>query len=202
MLYSGDLHSSFPACPNLQTVQLHICNRLILHEIDCSHVTELWLGTDNIWYLEDVKALHKFSNVRRLTLYTAEYSCPIGRPSDDTKAKVLLPYLHSLRLYGITALQFVKPLKTPKLKELEFDMVSSFDVLEDVSLASTIESAHIQVHQCDIDPEVCISERVMRFLTLAPLLQRLCVPKWLHEELESGGLCFEERRVHLEVVPE
>ncbi len=202
VFYQDNLHSAFPTCPNLQTVQLHLCNQFLLKENDFSHVTELKLGTDHIWHSEDVKALHKFSNVRRLTLYTVGYSYTTEPSGGSTGAEVLFPHLHTLRLHGAPGLVLVKLLKKPKLKELEFDKVSSFDILEDVSLASTIESAHIQIRQCDIDPEVCISERVMGFLTLAPLLQRLCVPKWLHEELESGGLCFEERRVHLEVIPE
>jgi len=35
-------------------------------------------------------------------------------------------------------------------------------------------------------------------LTVAPLLQHLCVLKWLHEGLESDRLHLEERGVHLE----
>ena len=167
--------------------------------MDCSNVTELQLGTDHVWHNEDVEALHKFSNVRRLTLYTVGYAYA-NEPS--TRAGVLFPHLHSLRLYGGPGLQLVQLLKTPQLKELEFDKVSSFDVLKDVSLVSTVETAHIQIRQGDIDSEVSNSEKVMALLTVAPLLQRLRVPKWLHEELESSGLCLEERRVQLEVVPE
>ena len=201
VFYLDNHQSAFPVCPNLQTVQLHLCNQFILKENDCSHVTELKLGTDHIWHSEDVMTLHKFSNVRRLTIYTVGYTYFTKSSDDSTRAGVPFPHLHSLRLYGGPAVELVKLLKAPKLKELEFDKVSSFDILEDVSLASTIETAHIQIRQCDIDSEVSISEKVMGLLTVVPLLKRLCVPKWLHEELESGGLCLEERRVHLEVVP-
>ena len=194
-------HSAFPTCPNLQTVQLHKCNQFILRDNDFSHVTELKLGTHHMWYRRDVKVLRIFSNVRRLTIYTVEYSGFTKPYKDSTMAEVPFPHLHSLRLHGGPALKLVRLLKTPKLKELEFDKVSSIDVLEDVSLASTIETAHIQIRQCDIDSEVNISEKIMGLLTAAPLLQRLRVPKWLHEELENGALCLEERRVHLEVVP-
>ena len=200
--YHDNSHSAFPACPNLQTVQLHLCNDFIMKENDCSNVTELRLGTDHIWHLEDVKTLHKFSNVRRLTLYTVGYTYFTESSDDRTRTEVLFPHLHSLQLYGGPALILVKLLKTPKLKELEFDQVSSFDVVKDVSLTSTIETAHIQIRQSDIDSEVSYSDKVMGLLTVAPLLERLRVPKWLHEELESGGLCLEERRVHVEVVPE
>ena len=200
--YYNNSHSAFPTCPNLQTVQLHLCNQFILKDNDFSRVTELKLGTDHIWHLKDVEVLHIFSNVRRLTLYTLGYSYVTEPSEDSTSAEVLFPHLHSLQLYGGPALKLVKLLKTPKLKELEFDKVSSFDVLEDVSLASTIEIAHIQIRQCDIDSEVSYSEKVMGLLTVAPLLQHLHVPKWLHEELESSDLCLEERRVHVEVVPE
>ena len=195
-------HSAFPTCPNLQTAQLQLCNQFILKENDFSHVTELKLGTDHIWPLEDVEVLHKFSHVRRLTLYTLGHTYFTKSSDDITRAEVPFPQLHNLRLYGGPALELVKLLKTPMLKELEFDKVSTFDVLEVVSLASTIETAHIQIRQCDIDSEVSTSEKVMGLLTVAPLLQHLHVPKWLHEELESRCLCLEERRVHLEVVPE
>ena len=202
VFYPDNGYLAFPTCPNLQTVQLHLCYQSILKENDCSNVTELRLGINHIWHLEDVMTLHKFSNVRRLTLYTVGYTYFTESSDDRTRAEVLFPYLHSLRLYGGLALELVKLLKAPKLKELEFDQVSSFDVLEDVSLASTIETAHIQIRPYDIDPEVSNSDKVMGLLTVAPLLKRLRVPKWLHEELESSDLCLEERRVHVEVVPE
>ena len=201
LFFGDDLQSTFPACPNLRTVELHLYNRLIPHETDCSRVTELKLGTDYTWQLEHVDILYDFSNVRRLTLFTVQHPWVL-RPCDFLPTEVLFPHLHSLRLYGKPVWILVQFLTAPKLKELEFDEISSLDLLNDVSLASTIESAHIQIRQRDIDAEVSNSEKVMGFLTVAPLLKRLRVPKWLHEELESGGLCLEERRVHLEVVPE
>ncbi len=201
MFYDDDPHPAFPTCPNLRTVELYLYNQLILREIDCSHVTDLKLGTDHIWHREDVKALHKFGNVRRLTLYTVGYSYTSEPSGGSTGAEVLFPHLHTLRLHGAPGLVLVKLLKTPKLKELAFDEVSLFDLLKDVSLASTIESAHIQIRQRNIDSEINISEKVVEFLTVSPLLQRLRIPKWLHEELESGGFCLEGRPVHLEVVP-
>ena len=201
VFYDDDLQSAFPACPKLRTVELYPYYQLILREIDCSHVTELKLGADYTWHIEHVEVLYKFSNVRRLTLFTGRYPWSI-QPSDDLTTEILFPHLHSLRLYGESVWELVKNFKTPKLKELKFDEISFLDLLKGVSLASTIESAHIQIRQRDIDSEVSYSEKVMGLFTVSPLLKHLRVPKWLHEELESGDLCLEERRVHVEVVPE
>jgi len=98
VFYYANLRSPFPTCPNLQTVQLQLCNQFILKDNDFSHVTELKLGTDHIWHREDVETLHKFSNVRRLTIYTVGYLY-FAEPSDDsTRTEVLFPHLHSLLL--------------------------------------------------------------------------------------------------------
>ena len=199
--YKDELHTAFPTCPNLQLVEIHHYNQLILREIDCSHVAELKFGSDTIWRPKDVEVLDRFSNVRRLTLYTVGHPLFARRPN-DLKTEVLFPYLHSLRLYGQLVWEIVKVLKTPKLKELEFDEVSSFDLLKRVSLASTIDTVHVQIRRDNIDSVVGVYEKIVELPAVAPLLQRLRIPKWLHEGLESGSRCLEERRVHLEVVTE
>jgi len=201
LFYEDIVHTAFPTCPNLQTVELHYYRQPMLRKIDCAHVAELKLGTDSIWYASDVEVLYEFRNVRRLTLYTVGAPCFTGSPN-ELRTEVLFPYLHSLRLYGGPVWEVVKVLKAPRLKDVEFDEVSSFDLLKVVSLASTIETAHVRIRRCNINSEASCSEKIMELLTAAPLLERFRVPRWLHEELESGGLCLEERGVHLEIAIE
>jgi hypothetical protein len=201
LFHEDILHTAFPTCPNLQTVELHQYRQSILREMDCAHAAELKLGTDSIWCARDVEVLYEFRNVRRLTLYTVGDPCFTDSPN-EVRTEVLFPSLHSLRLYGEPVREVAKVLKTPRLKEVEFDEVLSFNLFKDVSFVSTIQTAHVKIRRCNIALEASSSEKVRELLAVAPLLQRLCVPKWLYEELERDGLSLEERGVHLEVAVE
>ena len=197
-LFDFDIFDSvFPGCPRLQAVVLHQCDGILLHEVDCERATELALGRESIWNLEDVEVLYKFRNVRRFTLYTVNYIDAIAYSPSEPWVEVLFPRLHSLRLKGELAWVIVRVLKTPVLKEVEFDMVSSSALFEDASLAPTVETVHIRIAKYDAPRSTL--EMFKGLLTVVPLLRYITVPKWLSEELESDGLCLEERGVQLRV---